>query len=128
MDFPEDLKYSEEHEWALVEDDLVTVGISDFAQDSLGDIVFVELPEVGMVLEAGRTFGVVESVKAVSDVYSPVTGEVVEVNEELKDAPEIINTSAYEDGWMIKVKATDLSELDDLMDADAYQEYVEKES
>ncbi len=80
MDFPEDLKYSEEHEWAQLEGDIVTVGITDFAQDSLGDIVFVELPEVGMALEAGRTFGVVESVKAVSDVYSPVTGEVVEPN------------------------------------------------
>lgn len=127
MEFPEELKYTEEHEWVLVEDDLVTVGITDFAQDSLGDIVFVELPEVGMKVEAGKAFGVVESVKAVSDIYSPITGEVVEVNEELPDTPEILNTSPYEDGWMVKIRLSDPAELDDLLDADAYRELTEEE-
>jgi glycine cleavage system H protein len=125
MEFPEELKYTEEHEWVLVEDDVVTIGITDFAQDSLGDIVFVELPEVGATVVAGKPFGVVESVKAVSDIYSPVTGEVVEINEELPDAPETVNTSPYEDAWMIKVKLADASELDDLMDADDYKEFAQ---
>ena len=128
MEFPEELKYTEEHEWILVEGDIVTVGITDFAQDSLGDVVFAELPEVGTVLAAGKPFGVVESVKAVSDIYSPVSGEVVEINEELPDAPEVINTSPYEDGWMVKIKLADTAELDDLMDADDYQSFIEEES
>lgn len=127
MNFPEELKYTDEHEWVLVEDDVVTVGITDFAQDQLGDVVFVELPEVGDSVEAGSTFGVVESVKAVSDVYSPVTGEIVEINESLPDEPEVVNTSPYEDGWMIKVKLSDASSIDDLMDVAAYQEFVEKD-
>ena len=127
MDFPEDLKYTEEHEWLLVEDDIVTVGITDFAQDSLGDVVFVELPEVGTQLEAGKAFGVVESVKAVSDVYAPVTGEVVEVNEELPDTPELLNTSPFEDAWMVKVKITDPQELEEMMDAGAYRSFVEEQ-
>jgi glycine cleavage system H protein len=104
MEFPEELKYTEEHEWVMVEDDVVTVGITDFAQDQLGDVVFVELPAVGTMVELGKPFGVVESVKAVSDVYAPVSGEVVEINEELPDAPETINTSPYDDGWMLKIK------------------------
>ncbi|AMV73047.1 glycine cleavage system protein GcvH [Desulfuromonas carbonis] len=124
MEFPEELKYTEEHEWVLIEEELVTVGITDFAQDALGDVVFVELPEVGTMVEVGKPFGVVESVKAVSDVYAPVSGEVVEVNEELPDAPEVINTSPYEDGWMIKIRLSDPAQLDDLLDADAYQEFV----
>ena len=124
MEFPEELRYTEEHEWVLVEDEIVTVGITDFAQDSLGDVVFVELPEVGTIVEVGKPFGVVESVKAVSDVYAPVSGEVVEVNEELPDAPEVINTSPYEDGWMIKIRFSDKGQLDDLLDTDAYQELV----
>lgn len=128
MDFPDELKYTEEHEWLLIEDELVTVGITDFAQDSLGDIVFVELPEVGTLLVAGKPFGVVESVKAVSDVYAPISGEVIEVNEELPDSPETLNTSPYEDGWMIKIKPSDLSQLEDLLDADDYAEFVEAAS
>jgi len=127
MEFPEELKYTEEHEWALQEDDLVVVGITDFAQDALGDVVFVELPEIGTMVEAGKPFGVVESVKAVSDIYAPVSGEVVEVNEELTDAPETINTSPYEDAWLVKIKINDPDELKDLMDADAYQAFVEEE-
>jgi len=125
MEFPEEMLYTEEHEWVLVEDDVASIGITDFAQDSLGDIVFVELPEVGATVEAGKPFGVVESVKAVSDIYSPVTGEVVEVNDELPDAPETVNTSPYEDAWMIKVKLADVSELDDLMTADDYKEFIQ---
>jgi len=127
MEFPEELKYTEEHEWVMVEDEVVTVGITDFAQDQLGDVVFVELPAVGTIVEAGKPFGVVESVKAVSDVYAPLSGEVVEINEELPDAPETINTSPYDDGWMIKIKLSDAAELEGLMDADAYQEFIEKE-
>ncbi len=127
MEFPEDLKYTEEHEWVLVEDGIVTVGITDFAQDSLGDVVFVELPEVGTMVEEGKAFGVVESVKAVSDVYAPVSGEVLEVNEDLPDTPELLNTSPYEDGWMIKVRLTAPEQVDDLMDADQYQAFVEQE-
>ena len=125
MDFPEELHYTEEHEWVLVEDDVASIGVTDFAQDSLGDIVFVELPEVGATVEAGKPFGVVESVKAVSDIYSPVTGEVVEVNDELPDTPETVNTSPYEDAWMIKVKLADVSELDDLMTADDYKKFIQ---
>ncbi|BCA78964.1 glycine cleavage system protein GcvH [Desulfuromonas sp. AOP6] len=127
MEFPEELKYTEEHEWVLVEDTIITIGITDFAQDSLGDVVFVELPEVGADVVAGKSFGVVESVKAVSDIYAPVSGEVVEINEELPDTPELINTSPYEDGWMIKVRINDPADLADLMDADAYQAFVEEE-
>lgn len=127
MDFPEDLKYTEEHEWVLVEDDTVTIGITDFAQEQLGDVVFVELPDEGDVLEAGKSFGVVESVKAVSDVYAPISGEVVEVNETLPDEPELLNNSPYEDGWMLKIKLADDAEFGELMDAAEYQEFVEKD-
>ena len=124
MDFPDELKYTEEHEWIAIEADIATIGISDFAQSQLGDVVFVELPEVGDELEAGKPFGVVESVKAVSDVYSPLSGEVMEINEDLPDAPELLNTSPYEDGWMIKIRLSNPQELDDLLDAAAYQELV----
>lgn len=124
MEIPEEFKYTEEHEWILIEGDIATVGITDFAQDALGDVVFVELPEVGTAVEIGKPFGVVESVKAVSDVYAPLSGEVVEVNEELPDAPEVINTSPYEDGWMIKIRVAMPEQVDSLLDADAYQEFL----
>jgi len=127
MEFPEELKYTEEHEWVMVEDELAVIGITDFAQDALGDVVFVELPEVGTEVVAGKAFGVVESVKAVSDIYAPISGTVEEVNEELPDAPEIINTSPYEDGWMVKIRISDPGEIDDLMDADAYQAHIAEE-
>lgn len=127
MEFPEELKYTEEHEWVQVEGHLVLVGITDFAQDALGDVVFVELPKVGDAVIAGKAFGVVESVKAVSDIYAPVSGTVEKINEELPDAPEILNTSPYGDGWMIKIRANDLSELDGLMDAATYQAHVAEE-
>lgn len=128
MEFPEELKYTEEHEWVMVEEELAVVGITDFAQDALGDVVFVELPEVGTVLEVGKAFGVVESVKAVSDIYAPVSGVVEEINDDLVDAPEIINTSPYEDGWMIKIRMTDPSDADELMDSEAYQALIAEES
>ena len=128
MEFPEEFKYTEEHEWVMVEKELATIGISDFAQDALGDVVFVELPEVGTVLEAGKPFGVVESVKAVSDIYAPISGTVEEINEDLVEAPEIINTSPYEDGWMIKIRMDDAGAADKLMDAEAYQALIAEES
>jgi len=127
MEFPDDLKYTEEHEWILLEEEVATIGITDFAQDQLGDVVFVELPEVGTKLEAGKAFGVVESVKAVSDIYAPLSGEVVEINEELVETPEVINTSVYEDGWMIKIQVSDMSQVEDLLDANTYQSMVENE-
>lgn len=128
MEFPEELKYTEEHEWVMVEEKLAIVGISDFAQDALGDVVFVELPEVGATVDAGKAFGVVESVKAVSDIYAPISGTVEEINEDLLDAPEIINTSPYEDGWMIKIRMDEVTDVDALMDAEAYQAYLAEES
>lgn len=125
MTFDESVKYQESHEWARVEGDLVVIGISDYAQDELGDVVFVELPEVGTSLKKGDAFGVVESVKAASDLYMPAGGEVVEVNEVLKDNPEKVNEAPFGDGWIIKVKATDTSDLDSLMDAAAYKSFTE---
>ncbi|MFO7764897.1 MAG: glycine cleavage system protein GcvH [Pelovirga sp.] len=127
MDVPEELKYSEEHEWVLAEENIVLIGITDFAQEQLGEIVFLELPEVGEQLEAGKPFGVVESTKAVSDLYAPVSGEVVEVNDELPDHPDLINTSPYEDGWLVKIKLLDPTELDDLLDAVTYEEMIADE-
>ena len=127
-DIRNELKYLPSHEWARVEEDgTVTVGISDHAQDSLGDVVYVETPEVGSNVAAGEEAGVVESVKAASDIYSPVTGEVIAVNEALEDAPEQVNESPYDDGWFFKVKPSDLSELDDALDADGYQNAIEAE-
>lgn len=124
METPADLRYSEEHEWVRMDGDVATIGITAYAQDSLGDVVFVELPAVGRSLAAGEGFGIVESVKAVSDVYAPVSGEVVEVNTALETAPEQVNTAPYEDGWMIRVRVSDPSALDTLMDADAYAEFT----
>jgi glycine cleavage system H protein len=120
MAYPDDLRYSKEHEWVRVEDDTATIGITSFAADELGDIVFVELPEVGSALTQFGTFGVIESVKAVSDLYSPVSGEVIEVNEALREAPELLNSNAFGDGWIAKVRLADPSEIDGLMDAEAY--------
>jgi glycine cleavage system H protein len=119
---PANLRYADSHEWVLDnQDGTATVGISDHAQEALGDVVFVELPEVGNTLAKGDEFGVIESVKAASDLYAPVSGEVIEVNEALEDAPETVNESPYEDGWIMKVRLEDTQELDDLLDADAYR-------
>ena len=120
----DDVKYTKDHEWAKADGDTVTIGINDYAQDQLGEIVFVELPEVGDTFEVEDEFGSVESVKAVSELYIPVSGEVVEVNENLEDAPELVNTDCYTGGWIIKVKASDLSQLDALMDKAAYLEML----
>lgn len=117
---PTELKYASSHEWARLEGDTVTVGISDHAQEALGDVVYVELPEVGDIINAGDEAGVVESVKAASDIYAPVTGVVIAINEDLEDAPETINMDAYNDGWFFKLKMSDPVEMDDLLDADAY--------
>jgi len=121
-DVPSNLKFLESHEWARAEEDgTVTVGISDHAQELLGDIVFVELPEVGKEISQSADVAIVESVKAASDVYSPLSGEVTEVNEALNDNPEIINASPYEDGWFFKIKPQDISEMEKLLDAGAYE-------
>jgi glycine cleavage system H protein len=124
METPADLRYSEEHEWVRVDGDTATIGITAYAQDSLGDIVFVELPSVGRTLATGEGFGVVESVKAVSDVYTPVPGEIVEVNSALETAPEQVNNAPYEGGWMIRLRVSDKSAIDKLMDAEAYTAFT----
>jgi glycine cleavage system H protein len=127
-DVPSELKYTKSHEWVRVDEGgVATVGITDHAQELLGDLVFVELPEVGAELGAGAECAVVESVKAASDVYSPLTGQVIEVNEALADAPETINQDAYEEGWIYRMKIVDTAELDGLMDADSYAEHAESE-
>ena len=124
MKFDPGCKYNDEHEWIRVEGVEGVIGISDFAQDQLSDIVYVELPEVGDTFEAGDVFAVVESVKAASDVYLPVGGEILEINEELEDSPELVNQDPYGDAWLVRIAIADLSELDELMDAEAYKAFV----
>lgn len=126
MEFPVDLKYTSEHEWIRIEGDVAYVGVTAYAQDALGDVVFLEIPEVGSDVEKGETFGVVESVKAVSDLYAPLSGEVIKANEVLVDAPELINEHPYDDGWMIAIKMSDTEELKALMNADEYETYVKE--
>lgn len=128
MSTPEDNYYAKSHEYVHIENNVATVGITEYAAKELGDVVFVELPKVGSQIEFGEQFGNIESVKAVSELFSPVTGEVVEVNEALTGKPDLVNDDAYGDGWMIKVKVADESELDALMTSEEYEEYVEKES
>jgi len=125
--YPKEFRYSEDHEWIKVEGEVGTVGITDHAQKQLGDIVFVEVPEVDDELEKGDEAGSIESVKAVADVFTPVSGTIVEVNEDLEDAPETVNKDPHGDGWLFKIKLSDPSELDDLMDAAAYEKYLEEE-
>ena len=120
LSFPDDIRYSESHEWAKADGAKVKIGITDYAQDQLGDIVFVEMPGVGETFAKGAEFGTVESVKAVSELYIPISGEVVAVNPALEDAPELINNSPYTDGWMIEIKPDDPSEIESLMTKDAY--------
>ncbi|ELZ14267.1 glycine cleavage system protein H [Halovivax asiaticus JCM 14624] len=124
FEIPADRRYRESHEWAAESDGVVTIGISDFAQDELGDVVFVELPDVGETIEQDDNFGVVESIKAVSDLYAPVGGEVTAVNEELFDAPELVNDDPYGDGWMLELDLEADAELDSLLDADAYEDQI----
>lgn len=127
MELPEGLLYSAEHEWLRVDDDRGTFGITEYAQDQLGDVVYVELPEPGTRVEAGGIFGVVESVKTVSDLYAPVSGEVIERNDRLIDAPELVNSSPYEQAWMLRVRIDDPAELEALLAPAAYGELVERE-
>ncbi len=128
MNFPDNLKYSKEHEWVMmVEDAVALIGITEFAQSELGDVVYVELPEVGEKITKDDPFGSVESVKAVSDLFAPVSGTVIEVNDSLPDSPELVNEDSYGDGWMIKVQMSDKEELKDLLTPDEYAEYVERQ-
>jgi glycine cleavage system H protein len=127
MTTPKDLRYSEEHEWVKVEGEKVRVGITEFAQHELGDIVFVELPEVGTEITIDQPFGSVESVKTVSELYAPVSGKVVEINEELNDSPESVNESPYEKAWMIVIEATDLSEVEKLLTPEQYDEMIKED-
>ena len=125
---PDDLLYTKEDEWIQVKGEEGTVGITDYAQDALSDIVYVELPDEGESFENGDTFGVVESVKAAADLYMPVAGEIVGVNEDLPDAPEVVNSDPYGEGWLVKIQISDMGELDDLMDASAYSDYCDERS
>jgi glycine cleavage system H protein len=127
MEFPDDLRYTKEHEWLRLEGNDAVVGITDFAQDALGDVVFVELPTVGAVLTAGQTFGVVESNKTVSDLFAPVSGRVTAVNQVLRDEPERVNRDPYGDGWMIKIALARREDVDALLDAAAYHAFVASE-
>ncbi|RKX96540.1 MAG: glycine cleavage system protein GcvH [Spirochaetes bacterium] len=128
MEIPKDLKYTNEHEWARIEGDIATVGITDYAQESLGDVVYIETPEIGTKVKKGEELGSIESVKAVSDVFSPISGEIVEVNEELADHPEYINQSPYDKGWIVKIKISNPEEADELMDNTKYEKFVKMES
>ncbi|MDC0579308.1 glycine cleavage system protein GcvH [Bacteroidia bacterium] len=124
MNFPENLKYTKEHEWVSIEGDTATIGVTEFAQSELGDIVFVEIETEGESFAQNEVFGTIEAVKTVSDLYMPISGEIVAVNADLEDAPESVNESPYKKGWMIKVKASNLSEIDHLMDAETYKELI----
>jgi glycine cleavage system H protein len=125
MNVPEDLRYSKDHEWARLEGGRVRVGITDYAQDALGDVVFVQLPEVGTRVSAGDSFSEVESTKSVSDIYAPISGTVAEVNEELADAPQRVNEDPYGEGWLVVMEVDDASQFDQLLDADAYRALIE---
>jgi glycine cleavage system H protein len=124
MNFPDDLRYTKEHEWCRAEGKIATVGITDHAQERLGDVVYIELPKEGDEVKKDEAFGVIESVKAVADLFSPVDGKVIEVNDPLLDSPGIINDDPYEEGWLIKVQMSDPSDLEDLMDSEEYQEFI----
>jgi len=123
-EIPQELKYTEDHEWVRVEDDIVTFGITDYAQGELGDVVFLELPDVGDEVTQGEAFGSIEAVKTVADLFAPISGAVTEINGALEDDPAVVNRDPYGEGWLIKVKAADLTQLDGLMDAEAYAEHI----
>jgi glycine cleavage system H protein len=126
--YPKDLRYDKEHEWVRMDGEEATIGISHFAQDQLAEVVYVDLPSVGDEVDAGETFGEIESVKSVSELYAPVSGEIVRVNEALEDAPETVNEDPYGEGWMIVVKASDVSAADDLMSAEDYEAFIAEEA
>lgn len=125
---PQDLKYTQDHEWVRVSGDIATVGITDHAQKQLGDVVYVELPKVGATVEAGEAIGSVESVKAVSEVFLPLTGSVVEVNAAVNEDPELLNTDPYTDGWLVKIRVSNSKQLSELLDAAAYEKYIQEEA
>jgi glycine cleavage system H protein len=124
MQFPAELKYSKEHEWLKVEGDTATIGITAFAQKELGDIIFVDIDALGDTIEQNEIFGSVEAVKTVSDLFMPISGEIIEINDVLKDQPELVNSKPYDDGWMIKIKITDTSQIDTLLSSEAYQALI----
>jgi glycine cleavage system H protein len=126
MNFPENVKYTADHEWIRVEGNFGWIGITDYAQGELGDIVYVEIPAVGAKIEKGKSFGTIEAVKAVSDLFAPIGGEVVEINAEMKDHPEVVNKDPYGEGWMVKIVITDPSQLDALLDVQAYKKLIGK--
>lgn len=126
MNVPDDLRYSTDHEWVRVDGNTITLGITDYAQDALGDVVFVDVPEVGTAVAVGGTFSEVESTKSVSDIYAPVSGTISEVNADLADSPELLNDDPYGDGWLCKIDLADASELDALLDADGYRALIEE--
>ncbi len=126
--YPEDYLYSKDHEWVSIQDKVGTIGITDYAQHELGDVVYVDLPEVGDKFEAGEPFGSVESVKAVSEVFCPVGGEVIEVNSKLEESPELINSSPHEKAWMVKIRITNSEELKELLSAEEYEEYLQEQA
>lgn len=126
MAIPKDYKYTRTHEWVKVDGDVATIGITDFAQSELGDITYIELPAVGSTLNKSDSLGVIESVKAASDIYSPVSGEVVEDNQDVEGTPEMVNSSPFEDAWLVKLKLSDPSQVDELLDADAYEKFLEE--
>ena len=128
MDSPVELRYSRDHEWVRMESSLARIGITDFAQDALGDVVYVELPEVGLVVTANSAFAEIESTKSVSDVFAPVSGEVIEVNDVLEERPELVNEDPYGDGWICVIQPSAEAELDELMDSESYKSFVVEES
>ena len=125
MNIPEELLYTKEHEWTRIDDNVATIGITDYAQGELGDIVYLELPEIGTQVNQGDSFGTIEAVKAVSDLYAPLSGEVVEINKSLNDEPEKVNQNPYDEGWMIKLKLSDESEKEELLDSGQYEDLIE---
>ncbi len=127
MSYPDDVRYTVEHEWARLDQGMVTVGITSYATDQLGDVVFVELPQIGTKVEASKPFGVVEAVKTVSDLYAPVSGEVVEVNDALVDNPALVNQSPFGEGWMLRIKPADAGEIQNLLKSDEYQRMIEEQ-
>lgn len=128
MNFPEDLKFSKEHEWVRVSGNIATIGVSDYAQDQLGEVVFVELPDEGEEFEKDDAFGVIESVKSVNDIYAPLSGRIIEVNDPVVDSPEIVNEDPYGEGWLVKIEISDPKELSELMSAKDYEAYIKEES
>ena len=128
MNFPEDLKFSKEHEWVRISGNIATIGVSDYAQDQLGEVVFIELPDEGEEFEKDDAFGVIESVKSVNDIYAPLTGRIVDVNDPVVDSPEIVNEDPYGEGWLVKIELSDPKELGELMSAKDYEAYIKEES